>query len=147
MTFATNSDLLKYYTTVMDHGVTDWSAEIAEAQSDIENIVKAKWFFVEFGSQRTRGMVIQPIFNPSLLVPAQWNKVTCYRALANYILPKLSTFRPEGDAFQKAVDFYHQRFSEEMDLQLSVGVQYDLNNDHTISETEKFPTLTNRLYR
>jgi hypothetical protein len=147
MTFATNSDLLKYYTTVMDHGVVDWSAEIAEAQGDIENIVKAKWFFVEFGSQRTRGMVIQPIFNPDLLVPAQWNKAVCYRALANYILPKLSTFRPEGDAFQKAVDFYDQRFDEEMDLQLSVGVQYDLNNDHTISEAEKFPTLTNRLYR
>jgi len=147
MTFATNSDLLKYYTTVMDHGVTDWSAEIAEAQSDIENIVKAKWFFVEFGSQRTRGMVIQPVFNPSLLVTTQWTKATCYRALANYILPKLSTFRPEGDSFRQAVDFYDQRFDEEMDLQLSVGVKYDLNNDSVISEAEKFPTLTNRLYR
>jgi len=147
MTFATNPDLLKYMPTVMEHGVTDWTQELADAEDDIKLIVKTKWFFVEFGSLRTRGMVQQPVYDPTLLVASQWNKATCYRALCAYILPKLSTFRVEGDVFQKQMDFFDARFDEEMDLQLSSGVKYDLNKDSNIGNAEEFPTLTNRMYR
>ena len=147
MTFAVNADLLRYMPTIMDNGVEDWTQELAEAESDVINIIKAKWFFVEFGNQRTRGMAIQPIYKPELLTASQWTKATCYRALTAYILPKLSTFRPEGDSFQKQIDFYDQRFDEEMDIQFSVGVEYDINKNGVISESEKFPVLTNRLYR
>jgi hypothetical protein len=45
------------------------------------------------------------------------------------------------------MDFFDQRFDEEMDLQFGVGIEYDLNADGNVAITEKFPTLTNRLYR
>jgi len=147
MIIANNSDLTKYYPQALEYGISDWSAELASAQEDVLLIIKTKWFFVEFGSLRTRGMVTQPIFNPELLVATQWNKAVVYRALYAYVLPKLSNFRVEGDAFQKAAEFYDERFDEEMDLQLSGGVQYDLNKDGNISHAEEFPSLTNRLYR
>jgi hypothetical protein len=147
MAYATNEDLVKLHPTILDHGIVDWTDEIQLAEDDINLIIKTKWFVQEFGSLRTRGMVIAPIFNPALLVPEQWTKATAYRALYAYILPKLSTFRPEGDTFSTAADFFDQRYDEEMDLQLSAGVMYDLNADGTIKESEKFPSLQNRLYR
>lgn len=145
--FATNSDLVRLYPNAMDHGVADWTEHLAEAQGDIENIVKAKWFYPEFGSQRTRGLVVQPVYYPERLTASQWTKACVYRALSAYILPHLSTFRPEGDSFQEQMDFFDQRFDEEMDLQFGVGIEYDLNADGNVAITEKFPTLTNRLYR
>jgi len=147
MIYATNSDLTKFYAQALEFGVSDWADEIALAQADVILAVKTKWFFVEFGSLRTRGMVVQPVFNEDLLTPEQWTTAVVYRALSAYILPKLSNFRPEGDAFQVAASFFKERYVEELELQIAGGVEYDLNNDGTVSEAEKFPTLTNRLYR
>lgn len=147
MAFATNDDLVKIHPTVLDHGVVDWTDELAMAEDDITTMIKTKWFLVEFGSYRTRGMVAQPVYNPDLLVGSQWTKAVCYRALSAYIMPKLSTFRPEGDTFSVASDFYKARFDDEMDMQLNAGVQYDVNDDGEIKEAEKFSTFSNRLYR
>ena len=145
--FATNDDLVRLHPTVLDHGVVDWTDELAEAQKDVELIIKTKWFLIEFGSMRTRGQAYTPTFNPDLLVPEQWRKAVCYRALAYYIMPHMATFRPEGDTFSTAAEFFDTRFDDEMDLQLGGGVMYDLNADGNISNNEKFPTLTTRLYR
>ena len=147
MIYATNSDLTKFYAQALEFGVSDWTDEIALAQADVILAIKTKWFFIEFGSLRTRGMVVQPIFNENLLTSEQWTTSVVYRALSAYILPKLSNFRPEGDAFQVAAAFFKERYVEELDLQIAGGVQYDLNADGSVSAAEEFPTLTNRLYR
>ena len=83
MSFATNEDLVDFYPTAMDHGVADWTAELAQAQSDVETLIKSRWFNWEF-SQNTkyRSVPIGPTYNPALLTEAQWTRATCYRALA-----------------------------------------------------------------
>lgn len=148
MSFATNEDLVDIYPTAMDHGVADWTAELSQAQKDVETLIKSRWFNKEF-SQNTkyRSAPIAPTYNPALLTEAQWTRATCYRALACYILPKLSTFRPEGDSFREQLNFYSNRFDEEFNLQLGAGVEYDYNDDGIVSEGEKYAVAQDRMYR
>jgi hypothetical protein len=68
--------------------------------------------------------------------------------MAAYILPKLSTFRPEGDPFREQLAFYKERFEEEFDLQFGLGIKYDYNDDGTINiTTDVDPFDQSRLYR
>jgi hypothetical protein len=149
MSFATNEDLVTYYPTSMDHGVADWSRELAQAQTDVETLIKSRWFNKEFDSANTRYRFTSgnPVFSPSKLTESQWTRATCFRALACYILPKLSTFRPEGDSFREQLNFFQNRFEEEFNLQLGAGIEYDVNDDSVVSENEKFQTDQLRLYR
>jgi hypothetical protein len=148
MPFATNNDLVKYFPTAMDHGVADWSAELAMAQGDVETIVKTRWFNQEFGTVRSRSSVVGlPTYDATKLTSSQWTRATCYRALAVYILSKLSTFRPEGDSFREQLAFFQSRFEEEMNLQFGAGVEYDLDDDGTVETGEKFAVAQDRLYR
>lgn len=145
-TFATNDDILKYFPTAFDHGVADWTDELDLAQGDVELKIKSKWFIGEYGPNRVLAPT-SPVFNPDLLTASQWTKATVYRALCDYILPKLSTFRPEGDPFQVQIDFFSKKFAEELDMQITSGVEYDSNEDGSITTGEKLPMATNRLYR
>lgn len=147
MPFATNEDLVEYYPTAMDHGVGSWTAELTQAQDDVETLIKSRWFNKEFDTGNRMLLSGPTSYNPSLLTESQWTRATCFRALSCYILPKLSTFRPEGDAFREQLNFFQSRFEEEFNLQLGAGVEYDLNNDNVITEGEKFEVDTMRLYR
>lgn len=148
MPFATNNDLVKYFPTAMDHGVADWTTELAMAQGDVETIVKTRWFNLEFGNTRGRtNLVGQPTYDATRLTDSQWTRATCYRALAVYILSKLSTFRPEGDSFREQLAFFQSRFEEEMNLQFGAGVEYDLDNNGSVETGEKFSVDQSRLYR
>jgi hypothetical protein len=149
MSFATNEDLVKYYPTAMDHGVADWTAELTQAQEDVETLIKSRWFNKEFdaGSVGYRSLGGFATYNPAFLTESQWTRATVFRALSCYILPKLSTFRPEGDAFKEQLNFFQSRFEEEFNLQLGAGVEYDLNNDNIVTINEKFEVDSLRLYR
>lgn len=150
MSFATNEDLVDYYTTAMDHGVADWSAELAQAQGDIETLIKSRWFNKEFNTGQ-RYKISSPqnfqTFDANKLTESQWTRACCYRALACYILPKLSTFRPEGDSFREQLNFYQNRFEEEFNLQLGAGVEYDTDGDGTVEAGEKYEVASDRMYR
>ncbi len=139
MAFATNTDLQKYAPEVFDQGVDDWTDELSEAQTDVTNMIQYKWWNkVESRSE----------FDNTKLSDAQWTKATVYKAMAAYILPKLSTFRPEGDPFREQLTFYKERFEEEFDLQFGLGIKYDYNDDGTIDiTTDVEPFDQSRLYR
>ncbi|CAB4154648.1 hypothetical protein UFOVP642_20 [uncultured Caudovirales phage] len=147
MPFATNENLVEYYPTAMDHGVGNWTPELTQAQDDVETLIKSRWFNKEFDTGNRMLLSGSAAYNPNLLTESQWTRATCFRALSCYILPKLSTFRPEGDAFREQLNFFQSRFEEEFNLQLGAGVEYDLNNDNIITEGEKFEVDAMRLYR
>jgi hypothetical protein len=151
MSFATNEDLVEYWSTAMDYGVADWTQELTQAQLDVETMIKSRWFNKEFNTG-VRYRISAPgnssAFNAGRLTESQWTRATCFRALSCYILPKLSTFRPEGDAFREQLNFFGSRFEEEFNLQLTAGVEYDLNDDGLIDiGGEKFEVDTSRMYR
>ena len=148
MSYATNEDLTTYMPDALEHGVADWTSELAKAEEDVNRDIKIRWFIPEFGTGKTYpSQVLLPEFDATLLTATQWTRATVYRAMYQYILPKLSTFRPEGDSFRERIDFYRKSFAEEMSAQLSSGVEYDLNDDGTVSAGEKYAVQQNRLYR
>jgi hypothetical protein len=138
MAFANNTNLQEYAPEVFEQGVDDWSDELAKAQVDVTNMIQFKWWnkFYERSN-----------FNSSKLVDSQWTKTTVYQALYAYILPKLSTFRPEGDPFREQLTFYKDRFAEEWELQFGIGIQYDFEGDGTIDDGDVKQVSQTRLYR
>ena len=81
------------------------------------------------------------------MTDSQWTRATIYRALYAHILPLLSPFAVGGDTFREMIDYYRNRFHEEMDAEIAKGVEYDLNNDNVIQRSEKHKVAHGRVYR
>lgn len=135
---ANNTNLQEYAPEVFQQGVDDWTDELAKAQVDVTNMIQFKWWNKFYSRSE---------FDASKLVDTQWTKTTVYQALYAYILPKLSTFRPEGDPFREQLTFYKDRFTEEWELQFGIGIQYDFEDDGTIGNEDVKQVSQNRLYR
>lgn len=139
MAFATNNDLYDYAPEVFDTGVSDWTTELARAETDVANMVQVRWYNNHYNRKD---------YSKAKLTDSQWTRSTVYRALANHIMPKLSTFRPEMDPFQNQIAFYKERFEEEIDLQFALGIEYDEDGDGNIdADSEVHEYKQDRLYR
>jgi hypothetical protein len=134
MSYATLDDLLLVEPTITDYGVLDWDAELARSETEVNRILQVRWFLAY---QKTQGGNI--VFDATLLTASQWTQATVYHALAYHICPKLSKFETQGneDKFQVMMSYYQGRFEHEMDLCLRLGVEYDIDNNNTVSDTEK----------
>lgn len=138
MAFATNTNLEEYAPEVFQQGVDDWTDELAKAQIDVTNMIQFKWWNKFYERDQ---------FDASKLVETQWTKTTVYQAMYAYILPKLSTFRPEGDPFREQLEFYKERYNDEWSIQFGVGIQYDFDDDGTIDNSDVKQMSQTRLYR
>jgi hypothetical protein len=135
--FATNDDLTVYIQDIFDHGVSDWSDELALAETDVTNQIRIRyWDKFEDKAQ----------FDKTKLVETQWKPATVYRALSAYILPKLSTFRLD-DTFMEQTAFYKTQYAEEINTQFQLGIEYDSDGDGAITESEITTMTQTRLYR
>lgn len=147
MAFATIEDLLAVDETLQDYGILEWDTELTKAEADVVKILKVRWWPTFIKSQdRTLDAEAYSI-NTNLLDPTQWTEVTCYYALAFYILPKLSKFEAEADRFRNMMEYYSQRFDALMDLEMRSGVRYDVNADDQFETSETTATASLRLVR
>jgi hypothetical protein len=133
MSYATLDDLLLVEPTIQDYGNLDWDSELSRSETEVNRILQVRWF-LSFQKQYPNA-----VFTPSLLTASQWTQATVYHALAFHICPKLSKFEQQGneDKFQVMMQYYNGRFEHEMDLCLRLGVEYDLNDDNTVTTAEK----------
>ena len=135
--FATNDDLTVYIQDIFDHGVSDWSDELALAETDVTNQIRIRyWDKFEDKAQ----------FDKTKLVETQWKPATVYRALSAYILPKLSTCRLD-DTFMEQTAFYKTQYAEEINTQFQLGIEYDSDGDGAITAAEITTMTQTRLYR
>lgn len=134
MAYATLDDLLLVEPTIQDYGNLDWDAELARSEVEVNRILQVRWFQAYKKSSGSSAA-----FDPALLTATQWTQATVYHALAYHIAPKLTKFEQQGneDKFQIMMQYYQGRFEHEMDLCLRLGVEYDLDNDNTVTEAEK----------
>jgi hypothetical protein len=126
MAYATLDDLLQVEPTIQDYGVIDWDTELLRSETEINRVLKVRWFQAY---AKSRGIVTD--MDTELLDPAQLTQATVYHALAYHICPKLTQFQPDQDKFQVMMDYYRGRFEHEMDLCIREGVRYDLDDDGT----------------
>lgn len=138
MNFASNESLTEYVPDIFDHGVDDWSDELAKAETDVVNQIKIRYW----NKHEARHL-----FDKTKLTDTQWTRATVYRALSAHIMPKLSTFRID-DVFTEQVKFYREAYEEELNTQFAVGIEYDTDGDGTVQDSEVTEYNTqNRLYR
>jgi hypothetical protein len=148
MAYATNTQLQAVQPSIVNHGITDFTAQLTEAEADVKRYIEVNWFNKTY-SQGFNGIgrKIGATFDASKLVDAQWQRATVYRARYAHILPLLSPFAVGGDTFREMIEHYRNRFVEEMDMEMAQGVQYDGDSDGNITESETFKQRQERIYR
>jgi hypothetical protein len=142
MAYATIDDLLIVEPTITDYGVLDWDAELARSESEINRVLKVRWFLAY-----AKKFALNVEFDPTLIDPSQFTQACIYHALAYHICPKLTQFSPEEDKFSVMMKYYAGRFEHEIDLILREGVRYDLDDDGVVEPGEKEAIVTLRLRR
>ena len=148
MAYATNSDLTQYVPSIVNHGITDFTTQLTEAESDVNRYLEVNWYNKTFTQGFDQiGRAVGAEFDATLLTDTQWTRATVFRALYAHILPLLSPFQVSGDTFQTMIDYYRNRFHEEIDMEIAQGVEYDLDNDGTVTRTEKHKVRQDRIYR
>ncbi len=145
MAYATFDDLKQVEPTIQDYGVLDWDVELARSETEINRVLKVRWYLAY---QKAHTNLINVAFDATLLTSTQFTQATVYHALAYHIAPKLTQFSgAEPDKFQVMMDYYSKRFEHEMDLILREGVEYDIDNNNTLTLSESSSVTSLRLKR
>lgn len=137
--YALDNDVAAYAPDIYEHGVATFTNELTRATDTVNKRLKADWW------GQSRGLHPND-FDTTKLNNDQWTEVTVYAALAYFILPRLSSFRPD-DIFIEMSAFYRDRYEETFARELLAGVDYDSDNDASYEDEEKTFTRTDRLYR
>lgn len=145
MAYATFDDLKQVEPTIDQYGVLDWDAELARSEAEINRVLKVRWYQAY---QKAHTSLVNVAFDSTLLTSTQFTQATVYHALAYHIAPKLTQFSGgEPDKFQMMMNYYQGRFEHEIDLILREGVQYDIDNNDTVSVAESASVTSLRLQR
>lgn len=137
MAFSTDTDLTDLVPDILELGIESFADYHADAQADIERDIRVKWWSKTGYSGE---------LDTTLLTDTQFTKAASYLVLWKYALPQLTNWVGE-DRFQSMIAFYKSRYAEEMEAIYADGVEYDYNEDTTVSEAERSTTISGRLVR
>jgi hypothetical protein len=137
MAFSTDYNLQEIIPDILEFGIDNFIDEHATAQAELEREIRNRWW-------HRSGKAGE--LNTSLLTESQWTKANAYLVLWKYALPKLTNW-VDNDRFLQMIDFYRNRYGEEMEAVFADGVEYDDDQDGTVQDDEKLPKPLNRLDR
>jgi len=137
MAFSTDNYLTELPPDILYFGILSFNVEHVNSYQDILREIRNKWWSkTGFAGE----------LDETLLTDSQWTRASAYLVLWKYVLPKLTNW-VENDRFQNMIDFYRARYGEEIDQVFQDGVEYDADNDGSVSNTEKMPRHSGRLFR
>jgi len=137
MAFSTDSDLTAIIPDILSLGISSFSGEHAKAEADIKRAIRRRWW------PRT-GYAGE--MDDTLLTDSQWTRANAYLVLWKYALPQLTNW-VDGDRYREMLDFYRDMYAQELEAVFGDGVEYDYNDDGTVSESEKDIVIAGRLTR
>lgn len=137
MAFSTDTDLTDLQPDILSLGISSFADYHADAQADIEREIRVKWWSMTGYTGE---------LDTTLLTATQWAKASAYLVLWKYALPQLTNWIPD-DRFQIMMAHYKSMYAEEMAAVFADGVEYDYNDDGTVSDSEKSTTIISRLVR
>ncbi len=144
MAYATDSDLLKVRPDVLSLGVETWEAQHAEAADIIDRLMAARWYRV---AAEERGVDPTAIpFQGAHVRPGSLKRLACYKTL-ELVYTFLMKPGPVADGFEREAAFFRERFDEELQTVLTLGVQYDWDASGAIEATENVPAVGRHLER
>jgi len=137
MAMSADSDLTAIQPDILNLGIVSFNSEHPKAKADIERRLRRDWW-------PNKG--ISGDVNMTLLTESQFTKAAAYLVLWKYALPQLATWAAE-DRFSAMLVFYKKLYEEEIQDVFLDGVEYDADDDGTISEEDRTPVLIGRLTR
>lgn len=137
MAFSTDLDLKNLVPDILELGFDTFSDEHTKAQNDIIRDLRIEWW-------DKRGLDGE--LDSTLLTDSQFTRCAAYLVLWKYALPQLTNW-VDGDRFQNMITFYKSRYGEEFESILRDGVEYDVDDDGTVTEIEKKSIHSGRLSR
>jgi len=137
MAFSEDKDLQNLVPDILQLGIDTFSEEHDKATNDIIRNLRIEWW-------DKKGLDGE--LNSTLLTNTQFTRCSAYLVLWRYALPQLTNW-VDGDRFQNMITFYKSRYGEEFDSILRDGIEYDTDNDGTVSEIEKKSIHSGRLSR
>jgi hypothetical protein len=137
MAFSNDSDLVALVPDILTFGITSFASEHAKAQADLERTIRNQWWY-------KKGIAGE--MNPAYLTDSQWTYCNSYLVLWKYALPPLTNW-VQDDRFLNMIDFYKNRYEEELVAVFNDGVEYDDDNSGTIDDDEKNIVSFGRLTR
>lgn len=137
MAFSTDSDLTAIIPDILSLGISSFSGEHAKAEADIKREIRSRWW------SRTgySGEMVD-----TQLTDSQWTRASAYLVLWKYALPQLTNW-VDGDRYREMLNFYRDMYAQEMEAVFADGVEYDYDDDGSISNGEKDLFVTGRLVR
>ena len=146
-----NTHLQKIQPDILEFGITTFVDQIQFAENDVLRRVREEWWERYRHQVRYKDItkVTSVEMTDSKLTDSQWTNAVVYKALAYYVFPQLTKWKPEADkdSFQVQIDFYKDRYNEEFQQVLRDGVEYDEDGGGTIADSEKEAMHTLRLVR
>ena len=149
-----NSNLQAIQPDILGFGITDFGDQLQFAENDVLRRVREEWWERYRHTVRYKDItkVTSVEMTNSKLTNAQWTQSVVYLALWKYVYPILTKWRDpdtgEGkDTFQVQIDFYRDRYEEEVQAVLRDGGAYDEDSSGSVSDSEKEPIHHLRLVR
>ena len=146
---STDDDLIKYQPDILNYGIDEFTDEHTKAREDVLRKLRSEWWNKAKTYNAFPGNSKYAEMDETKLTEAQFTRVAVFRVLAEYALPQLTKWNADGDEdkFQVMMKHYRKKYDEEFNSVLRDGVEYDFNNDDTVTESEKQPFHTRRLVR
>jgi len=137
MAFSTDSDLTDIIPDILSLGINSFADEHAKAEADIKREIRNRWWSrTGYGGE----------MDDTLLTDTQWTRANAYLVIWKYAMPQLTNW-VEGDRFREMQSFYRDMYSQELEAVFSDGVEYDRDEDGTVSDQEKSIKMIQRLSR
>jgi len=140
--YATNVDLQKILPTILSFGVSDWTDQLTLATADVLELIKVDWFRQAANDRwgLTQGYLNSsdfPALDEDKLDTTKLVELTCYRALAHYIMPILTNDAGVEDQFFVKMERYQDRYKDEWDV-VKRRALYDFDGDGNFDDVERF---------
>jgi hypothetical protein len=142
----TTSDVLKYQPDAFDFGISTTATEtinfLAQTTNDILRELRIQWFPTYKTNVYTDITVLNTLEMDNTKINLdQFERAGVYLFLGRFYLPALTKFRPEADKdrFERMAEYYMSEFNKEFRSILEDGVEYDSDDNASISKAEREP--------
>ena len=142
----TTSDVLKYQPDAFDFGISTTATEtinfLAQTTNDILRELRIQWFPTYKTNVYTDITVLNTLEMDNTKINLdQFERAGVYLFLGRFYLPALTKFRPEADKdrFERMAEYYMSEYNKEFRSILEDGVEYDSDDNASISKAEREP--------
>lgn len=143
--YHSDDDLTDVRPNIFDYGVTDFEAQMLEAERVINRTLDARWYRnVALNS----GLDWRATpFDPTLLLNVeQVKKLAVYKSLQLIYIHLMKETR-DPDVFERQAETFYKMYKDELQEVLNAGIDYDWDESGEVEAEESLKPRVRRLYR